>query len=141
MRKASFPTRQCIALFHWPFPKAVSTRDRRRDYFLWGNHSPSEKCSWVLCLSFSSLMVSCPSSESAQGLLIVTRSFGQVSKYFTVMFNKFSQLIVSKQFLAEIFFLTGKNTRHLLIVDLLVSDGASSLWLSWHEILTTLPIP
>jgi len=62
---------------------------------------------------------------------MVTRFFSYISKYFTVMFNKFSQLKVSRQFLAEIF-LTGNNTRHLLIADLLVSDGTSSLWLSWH---------
>lgn len=51
---------------------------------------------------------------------MVRKLFSQVSEYFTVMINKFSQLVVSKQFLTEILFLTGNNARHLFIVDLLV---------------------
>lgn len=85
-------------------------------------------------------MVSCPSPERPQGgLLVVTRLFSQVSKYFTVTFNRFSQLTVSKWFLAEILFLPANNTRHLLITDLLASNGTSSLWLFWHQILLILP--
>lgn len=136
VRKVLFPTRQCIALFYWPFPKAVSTRYMEKRLFsLW-----LPLAFWELLLDtvfdfFSSLTVSCTSPVHAQGgLLMITRLFSQVSRYFTVMFNKFNHLIVSSWFLADIF-LTGNNTDSCSY-DLLVSNGASS---SWHQILLILP--
>lgn len=120
MRKVSLHARQHLALFCWPFPEALSTREMEMRLFYLGHILAfCKQLSYIL--SFSSLTVSCPSPESAQGrLLMVRKLFSQVSEYFTVMINKFSQLVVSKQFLTEILFLTGNNARHLFIVDLLV---------------------
>lgn len=88
-------------------------------------------CVWLFFQSYSILYIPCTCSRR---IAMITRLFSQVSRYFTVMFNKFNHLIVSSWFLADIF-LTGNNTDSCSY-DLLVSNGASS---SWHQILLILP--